>query len=41
MTGGYLRPIEAGNEGLVDQNIASWNPLLDWLHQIDGLRLRQ
>ena len=34
----YLRPIVAGNEGLVDQNSASWNPLLGWLHQIDGLR---
>jgi len=21
----YLRPIEGGNEGLVDQNSASWN----------------
>ena len=37
----YLRETETGNERLVDQNIASWNPLLDWLHQIDGLRLRQ
>jgi hypothetical protein len=35
------RGIETENEGVVDQNIASWNPLLDWLHQIDGLRLRQ
>jgi len=24
----YLRPIEAGNEGLVDQMFASWNALV-------------
>jgi hypothetical protein len=33
-----LRAIEDGNERMVDQNSASWNPLLGWLHQIDGLK---
>jgi hypothetical protein len=34
----YLRPIEAGNEGLVDQIFTSSNRLVTWLRQIDGLR---
>ena len=33
-----LAPASARERRLVDQNSASWNPLLDWLHQIDGLR---
>ena len=33
-----LPEIETGNEGLVDQNGVSWNPLLTWLRQIDGIR---
>jgi hypothetical protein len=33
----YLRPIEAGNKGLVDQNSASWNLLSSWLRQIGGV----
>jgi hypothetical protein len=32
-----LRPIEGGNEGLVDQTFASWNRIASWLQQIDGL----
>jgi hypothetical protein len=35
----YLRQIEGGNEGLVDQNSASWNRVNSWLRQIDRLRL--
>jgi hypothetical protein len=27
----HLRPIDGGNEGVVDQNIASWNRVLPWL----------
>jgi hypothetical protein len=34
----YLRPIEAGNEGVVDQIFASWNPLISWLRTIQGLQ---
>ena len=34
----YLRPIEAGNEGLVDPDFASWNPIAGWLRVIDTLR---
>jgi hypothetical protein len=33
----YLRPIEAGNEGLVAQNSASWNRAAQWLRLIAGL----
>jgi hypothetical protein len=33
----YLREIETGNEGLVDQTCASSNPLISWLRCIDGL----
>jgi hypothetical protein len=34
----YLREIRIGNEGLVDQNSASWNHLAGWLHELDRLR---
>ena len=34
----YLRGSETGNEELVDQTSASWNPLLGWLRRIDALR---
>ena len=34
----YWRRIETRNEGLVDQNIASWNQLLPWLRRLDILR---
>ena len=34
----YLRPIEDGNERMVDQNIASWNQVLPWLRRVDTLR---
>src|SRR5688500_2370731 len=30
----YLRTIEDGNERMVDQNSASWNPLISWLRQV-------
>ena len=33
----YLREIEMGNEGLVDQNSASWNQFASWLRQIEAL----
>jgi hypothetical protein len=33
----YLRPIEGGNEGLVDQNSASWNRISGWLRRIESL----
>jgi len=34
----YLRPIEAENEGLVDENSTSWNLILRWLGTVEGLR---
>jgi len=34
----YLRPIESGNEGLVDQTGASWNRMTRWLADLEGLR---
>jgi hypothetical protein len=34
----YLRPIEAGNESLVDQNSASWNHITSWLRRVEALR---
>jgi hypothetical protein len=34
----YLRPIEAGNEGLVDQNSVSWNRIEAWLTSLNRLR---
>jgi hypothetical protein len=34
----YLREIEIGNEGLVDQNVASWNRIATWLRQLDLVR---
>ena len=34
----YLRRIEAGNEGLVDQTGARWNHLVGWLQQVAALR---
>jgi hypothetical protein len=33
----YLREIRTEHEGLVDQILTSWNPLISWLRQIDGL----
>jgi hypothetical protein len=35
----YLRPIEPGNEGLVHQNIASWNRLTEWGRRLNGIRV--
>ena len=32
----YLQPIVDGNERLVDQNSASWNPLIRWLRKSSG-----
>ena len=32
----YLRPIEAGNEGLVAQICPRWNRLADWLRAAEG-----
>jgi hypothetical protein len=34
----YLRQIEGGNEGLVDQNSASWNQVQEWLSRLDAVR---
>jgi hypothetical protein len=34
----YLREIRTENEGLVDQNSASWNRLTSWLRKIEALR---
>ena len=34
----YLREIDVGNEGLVDQNSASWNWVTSWLQTIEDLR---
>ncbi|MGH9145149.1 MAG: hypothetical protein ACRD1Q_00460 [Vicinamibacterales bacterium] len=34
----YLREIQTGNESLVDQNIASWNPMVNWLQRLDLIR---
>jgi len=34
----YLRPIGTANEGLVDQNRASWNQMAAWLKSLDGLQ---
>ena len=34
----YLRTIEDGNERMVDQNSASWNPLIGWLRSVEALR---
>ena len=33
-----LRPIENGNDGVVDQNRASWNQMAAWLKSLDGLQ---
>jgi hypothetical protein len=33
----YLQPTEGENEGLVDQNSASWNRVHEWLTQISNL----
>jgi len=35
----YLRPVDAGNERLVDQRRASWNQRWPWLGAIRALRL--
>jgi hypothetical protein len=34
----YLREIRTGNEGLVDQNSASWNRIETWLGNVSGLQ---
>jgi hypothetical protein len=34
----YLREIRTGNEGLVDQNIARWNHIRNWLSRVEALR---
>ena len=34
----YLSPVSGEKKELVDQNRASSNPLISWLHLIDGLR---
>ena len=34
----YLRPTEAGNEGLVAQICPRWNPLTSWIRQIEGFQ---
>ena len=34
----YLQGIETGNEGLVDQNGASWNRVTNWLRRVDRLQ---
>jgi hypothetical protein len=34
----YLREIRTGNEGSVDQNIASWNAIADGLRHVEGLQ---
>lgn len=33
----YLRPIEVGNEGLVDQTSASWNRVAAWLRRVEAI----
>ena len=37
----YLRPIRGANEGVVDQNRASWNRIGVFLMKIEGLRSAQ
>jgi hypothetical protein len=34
----YLRAIEDGNEGLVDQIFTSWNLMQSWLRRLSELR---
>ena len=34
----YLEAAEGAEESLVDQNSASWNPLIRWMRQIERLR---
>jgi hypothetical protein len=34
----YLRPIEGGNEGVVDQNSASWNRIAGWLKALHAFQ---
>jgi len=34
----YLRPIEDGNESVVDQNSVRWNRLTSWLRKVEALR---
>jgi hypothetical protein len=34
----YLREIRTENEDLVDQNSASWNPMISWLRNVEALR---
>ena len=34
----YLRPIRGANEGVVDQNRASWNRIARWLGRMEALR---
>ena len=33
----YLRPSDASNENLVDQNSASWNRVVLWMRQLESL----
>jgi hypothetical protein len=30
--------LKLANEGLVDQNSASWNRIADWLRHVEGLQ---
>ncbi len=34
----YLGPTETGNEGVVDQNRASWNHAHTWLRRLESMR---
>jgi len=38
LTAAGLPGVGTGNEGLVDQNSASWNQMANWLKQVDGLK---
>jgi hypothetical protein len=33
-----FQPFRINNLEMVDQNSASWNPLLSWLRSVDALR---
>jgi hypothetical protein len=35
----YLRPVDGSNENLVDQIFGSWNPVIGWLRQVEGLKV--
>jgi hypothetical protein len=34
----YLRPLDAPNKNVVDQNITSWNHVQEWLSRLDAVR---